>query len=240
MDLTQTQVAINDPWDSAENPQVASPEYWGQCSIDMFYCILEKGIGKVRFDDQVHEVGKRRTAIEIVVTPLPAMGAQNPVSRSLVAESADWAKTTLPSIKALGLSLREMQGKYVHIQFKATGKTYTNKDGEVKNNTALEFVKVFQTEADCTTDYTASKGGSTPAPSNTQYEGGNGNGANKERETALQFLKVIVENAARGQTDLTVIRNTVAANVATMPLVNKFFTVDSPETSGLIMEKMTK
>lgn len=75
---------------------------------------------------------------------------------------------------------------------------------------------------------------------------GNGNGGhvpvqpqaapanNTERETALKFLRVIVENAARGQSDLTVVRNTVAAQIATMPLVSKYFTVDSPETMNLI------
>jgi hypothetical protein len=68
----------------------------------------------------------------------------------------------------------------------------------------------------------------------------NGNGSSKEKETALKFLKVIVENSSRGQTDPTVITNTVGANIANMPMVSKYFTADSPETMNLIMEAMSK
>lgn len=240
MDLqTQNQqVAINDPWDSAENPQFAPPEYWGLCSMDMYYCILQKGTGKIRFDSTVHKLDQRRTAIDINITPLPAMNASKAIDRSMVAESKEWAGIVLPSLKALGISPKELLGKYVHIRFKATGKTYTNANKEVKDSTTIEFVKVFQSEAECAADF-QSNGGSNAAPSNTQPQT-TGAGGGKERDTALQFLKVIVENAARGQTDLNVIRNTVAVNLAGMPLVNRYFTVDSPETTQLIAEKMTK
>ena len=239
MDLqTQSQVAINDPWDSAENPQFAAPEYWGLCSVDMYFCILQKGTGKIRFEPGVHDVDKRRTAIDIVISPLPAMNATKNVERSMVAESKEWAGIVLPSLKALGISPKELLGKYVHIRFKATGKTYKNSSGEIKDSTTIEFVKVFNSEAECQADYQSnSKSTVTPTESGAQPAGVVGG---KERETALQFLKVVVENAVRGQTDLNVIRNTVAANVAGMPLVNKFFTVDSPETLALIAEKMSK
>lgn len=238
MDLQAQQVATSDPWDSAENPQLASPEYWGLCSIDMYYCILEKGTGKVRFDTNKHKLDARRTAIDIVVTPLPAMNSQFNAARSMVAESKEWAGMVLPSIRALGLQARELLGRYVHIRFKPTGKTYTNKNGEVKDNTTLEFVKVFPDEAACLADFMASKG---EAPSNTQYSTTPaGDAPDKQRETAFQFLKVIIENAVKGQTDLTVIRASVAANIAVMPLVNKYFTVDSPETNQLIAEKLSK
>lgn len=247
--METNQVAINDPWDSAENPTFAAPEYWGLCSMDMYYCVLQKGVGKVRFDAQQHQVDQRRTAIDIVVTPLPEMGSAREASRSMIAESKEWASIVLPSIKTLGVSTRELNGKYVHITFAPTGRTYvkTNDDGtqETRDNTTIKFLKVFADENACRADW-AAHGGTPTSDSNgdvppltTPPSNGNGNGADKEKATGLAFLRVIVNNACAGQNDLNVIRESIAANIAQYPPVAKFYTVDSPETMALIAEKMS-
>jgi hypothetical protein len=244
---TQTmQMQTVDPWDSVDNPQFRVPEYWGNVKIDTFFAALVKGVGKVPFNPSNHSADQRVTAIEINIAPIAEQNVQFPVSRSLIAESKTWAGMVLPSIKALGLSVRELNGKWVHVTAKPTGRTYTNSNGEIKEETTFEFTAVFPDEKACKDDY-AARGHSTPsaltptsaapAPAATTTTSTTGNGS-KEQETASKFLKVIVENACKGQQNLEVIRNTVAANLATMPLVNKFFSVDSPETMQMIMEKM--
>ena len=246
--MSEQTVIANDPWDSAENPTFAAPEYWGLCSIDMYYCVLQKGVGKVRFDSQVHPTDQRRTAIDIVVTPLPEMGNAREASRSMIAESKEWASIVLPSIKTLGVSTRELNGKYAHITFAPTGRTYTksNDDGtqETKDSTTIKFIKVFADENTCRADWAAHGGQPSQAsngdiPPLTSTPPANGNGSDKEKATGLAFLRVIVQNACSGQKDFNVIRETVAANITQYPPVAKFFTVDSPETVQLIAEKMT-
>jgi len=224
-------------WDAVDNPEVKSgpTEYWGLVKIDSYFCTLQKGLGKIPFDAQKNSLDDRRTAIDIIVIPLAEQNISYDVNRSMIAESREWAGIVLPSIKNLGISAQQLNGKYGHIRTKGTGSTYTNKNGETRERTTFEFVQVFNTEAECRSAYQAytSGAGAAPAPAAPAS-----NGNDKERKTALKFLKVIVENAARGQSDLTVITNTVAVNIANMPMVSKHFTVDSPETMNLILEAM--
>lgn len=245
---TQTFV---DPWDTAE--QAKEPQFsnviWGQCEAKSWWCVLEKGVGKVEFDPQVHSPDLRRTAIDIIVRPLVDMGLTFDLTRNMIAESREWAGIVLPSIRDLGISPKQLNGSWVKVQTVTltdkTGQpvTYTDANGVVKEKTTVKFLAIFD-ESECRADYLANSG--KGPRSDTQYSAnnngnGNGNGTgNKERETALKFLRVYVENVCRGQTDLNVIRNTLALNIAQQALIAKYFTVDSPETVQLIAECMSK
>jgi hypothetical protein len=236
---------VNDPWESGENPQVRVPEFWGQVAIDMYYVILQKGQGKVPFNPQQHTVDKRCTAIDIKILPILEMNVSYEVSRGMIAESREWAGIVLPSIKALGLSVRELNGKFVQVRYKATGETYTNKNGEKKEKTTFEFVKLYTDIKECTVDFMTAGGtvftedpnGHGPDPVGVAQPAATS--VSPEAETAKKFLKVVVENAVRGQKDLQVIRDTISLNLASMPMINKHFTVDSPETMMMIMEAMS-
>lgn len=237
---TQTFV---DPWDSAE--QAKEPSYsnivWGQCEAKSWWCVLEKGVGKVEFDPQMHSPDQRRTAIDIIIRPLAEMGLTFDLTRNMIAESREWAGIVLPSIRELGISAKKLDGAWVKVQtVPVTDKagnviTYTDINGIVKEKTTLKFLAIFEGEEDCRSDYLANKNGNISTSSIPAQQNGNGD---KERETALAFLKVFVENACRGQTDLNVIRETLALNIARQPLISKYFTIDSPETVQLITEKM--
>lgn len=232
---------ILDAWDTAENPQVKeyASEYWGKVEAQSWWCVLEKGVGRTPFDPQKHSEDQKRTAIDILITPLADMGLQFNINRNMLAESREWGQVVLPSIRALGIHPREINGKWAWVQLvPIPGKdgkpeTYTDSAGIVKERKTIQFVKIFDTEEQCQSDFHASKG-------TTQYkaDNGNGNGDNKEKQTALAFLKVYVQNACRGQTDLNVIRETLALNIAQQPLISKYFTVDSPETMELIAQYM--
>jgi len=239
-----------DPWDIADNPPVNHGEYWGQVEIALWYCVLQKGVGKVPFDPQQHSADQRRTSVEIKIFPIPEQNVSFDIKRDLIAESREWAGIVLKSIKALGLTAKEINGRYVRVKLASTGQTYTNGNGEDRERTTFEFVKAFASEAECKADFlsggTAPVNAQPPAPTNTQppaaahtAQGTNGNG-NQEKQTALNFLRIYVQNAVRGQTDLNVIRSSLAANISTQPLLAKYFTVDSPETMQLLAEEMTK
>jgi hypothetical protein len=244
---TQTLV---DPWDSAneaKEPQFSN-EIWGQVEARSWYCVLEKGIGKIEFDPQIHSQDQQRTAIDITVRSLVEMGLTFDLTRNMIAESREWASFVLPSIRDLGIHPKELNGKWVKVQtVTLTGKdgqpvTYTDSNGNVKEKTTVKFLKIFSSEDECRNDYLANSG--KPVQQDTQYKTGNGangnsNSAdNKERQTALAFLKAYVQSACRGQKDINVIRETLALNIAQQPLISKYFTVDSPETIEQITQYM--
>ncbi len=236
-----------DPWDAAEQAKELqfSNIIWGQCEAKSWWCVLEKGIGKVEFDPQVHSPDQQRTAIDIIIHPLTDMGLTFDLARNMIAESREWASFVLPSIRDLGVSPKEINGKWVKVQTvpvtdKASNPvTYTDSNGAVKEKTTIKFLAVFPNEEACRADYLANSG-KVPQP-DTQYAGGNGNSnGNQERDTALKFLKVYVENACRGQSDLQAIRSQLATQLAQQPLISKYFTVDSPEVVQMIANNMSK
>lgn len=236
-----------DPWDTAE--QAREPQFsniiWGQCEAKSWWCVLEKGVGKVEFDPQMHNPDLRRTAIDIIVHPLTEMNLSFDIVRNMIAESREWAGIVLPSIRDLGISPKQLNGSWVKVQTvpltDRSGQvvTYTDSNGVVKEKTTIKFLAVFPNEDSCRADYLANSGKSTRQ--DTQYaEAGNGSGGNgnKERETALKFLKVYVENAMRSEPDIVAARNKLASMIAQQPLISKYFTVDSPEVLDMMAEKM--
>jgi hypothetical protein len=235
---------INDPFAMAEDPQEIkySNEYFGQVGLDVWFCVLEKGVGKVPFSEQEHSIDKRLTAITMGIIPVPASGLAFSVDRDYIAEFREWNAITLPSIKKLGVSIRELDGKFAHVKLTETGETYTNSQGETKEKTAFEFLAIYDTLEACEAAYTAKRGsGAQPTASQaapratTAATAGNGN---KDRDAALKFLEVAVKSTCKGMTDLEQAREAVAAQIAKMPLINKHFTVDSPETMNFMAEAL--
>ena len=232
-----------DPWESANEAKAPqfSNEIWGQVEARSWYCVLEKGTGKVEFNPDLHSPDQRRTAIEIIVHPLPDMGLTFDVTRSMIAESHEWASIVLPSIRDLGLHPRALNGVWVKAanatltDRKGAPVTYTDSNGIEKERKTIKFLKLFASEDECRADYLASSG--KHATVSTQHEEKtDSNSGDKERQTALAFLKVFVQSVCRGQSDVDVIRKLLASQLATQPLISKYFTVDSPETIELIAQ----
>lgn len=226
-----------DPYAAAENPSVGVNDFWGQVRLNVWACALIKGTGKVPYDPQVHE--KPNTAVDIEIIPLAEQNITNTKAceRHMIAESVDWAKIVLPSIKALGKSLRDMNDSWVHVQVVSNGKTY-EKNGQTRDETVFKFVALFANEADCRADYMKNNGGQTSAnpvqPSQAAQPAQSSNGDGKK--AALPFLEVIVKNASNRSTDLEGMRKDIAMEITKYPVVAKVFTVDSPETTELIMK----
>lgn len=228
-EITMSNQTLNDILDTPYIPP--TPEIWGQVGMALQQVALIKGVGKVPYDPSVHK--NAVLAIDMSITPLPGVNNDQTVERNMIRESREWGLVQA-SIQDAGLNkASELNGRFVHLVLEPTGDTYVNKDGQTRNKTYPKFIKVFSNEQECMANYQSNGGAHAPvAP--------NGNGADKDRATALAFLRPIVENACYGQTDLNVILQTITVNLAGMPLVNKFFTANSPETLALINEFIAK
>ncbi len=235
-----------DPFSSADNADERqfTNEYWGEVIADAYFCVLEKGVGKVPFDSKIHQLDKRLTAVKLEVIPLTEMNLKFTLQREVIAEFKDWTAVTLPSIKRLSISLRELNGKFVKCKLSSTGETYVAKDGTEKDRTGIEFLHVFNNQAECEADFAANGKSAKPAMpgltdngGETKSENNNGN-KDPDKETALKFLKSIVTQAASGELDVAIVQAKVAESIARMPLINKHFTVDSVETMALIAESV--
>jgi hypothetical protein len=237
-----TQQFVNDPFALAEDPQEIKyvNEYYGEGGLDVWFCVLEKGVGKVPFDQNQHPIDRRLTAITMGIIPVPASGLQFNIDRDYIAEFRDWNAITLPSLKALGVSLRELDGKYARVKMTETGETYTNSRGETKEKTVFEFLEIYESLEACEAAYEArggNSGGNQTAQKVANAPSTPSDGS-KERDAAEKFLKVAVQNACRGKSDLEEARQAVAEQIAKMPMINKYFTVDSPETMNFMAEVM--
>ncbi len=235
MEQAIDQSVIADPWAVADSAKPRDFEYYGQVKADCWFGFFPGGGAKpIPFDSQQHPVDKRTTMIEIQIIPVPEQNVTFDVKQNYTDFSPDWTKVTLPSIKALGVDgLRSLNNRFVRVAL-VDGKREKkdengNKTGEFYKT--FKFLDVFTDQAACTMAYSGS------SPAHTEQAPAT-DSSDTEKQTALVFAKVVVENAARGQTDIQVIIDTVSAAIATMPMISKYFTGQSPEILNMIQEAM--
>lgn len=221
---------VDDPYESAENPQLRSAEFYGQMTTDSWFVVLEKGRGKVDFDATKHSIDQRRTAIKLAVVPLPEHNAKFDSVRDMIAESREWASIVLPSIKACGTTLRELNGKWVKIGFEKTGQTYTKLDASgasvTKDSTVIVLKALYPDEAACRAAFLSERGGSSAPHTEPPAQA---TPAATEKATLLKFVVSIIEQCKGDQ-------DAVAAKIAAMPLLSKHFTITSPEVVNALAE----
>lgn len=235
-----------DPWEVAGTATVAPRSYYGQLRLDMWFCVLQKGVGKVPFDAGQHKAEDRRTSIDISLLPIPEQNVSFELKREPIAESREWAGVVLPSLQQAAVDaklaadvksfdLRKANGAWVKAEFVGTGRRYRGRDGTERENTTFKFLAMYADQDACRAAYATDTGrpleddGDDVTEAHPATGGGNGNGNTKERETALQFVKVLVQQH-RGD------RTAVADQIAAMPMLSKYFTVDSPEVVKLLQE----
>ena len=85
-----------DPWDVASTATVAPRSYYGQLRLDTWFCVLQKGVGKVPFDDGQHSPDDRRTSVDIHLIPIAEQNVAFELKREPIAESREWAGIVLP------------------------------------------------------------------------------------------------------------------------------------------------
>jgi hypothetical protein len=216
---------IIDPFEAAEIAvePVYTKHFFGQVWFDLYFCALIKGQGKVPFDPTMHKPEQKRTSITLTVTPLSGSSATFPLERNLIAESREWAGIILPSIKALGKTVKELHAAFVQVEIVPTGETYKDKQGVEKQKTTPKFVAVYPDEFSCQAASDALFGSNNHTEQPTAP---NGNG-NAEREVALKFLPALATQANKDPLKLAEL---IAAN----SLVGKYFTINSPEVIAIL------
>lgn len=243
---------VVDPWQAAleatEPPQIM----FGEILLDLFFCALVKGEGRVLFDPTKHAPGQRRTCVKVGVYPLQETGLTFAVEREFIAEIANdgWLKVTLPSLRDLAVTdLKAVNGKYAQVELVKYG-SY-QKDGETKEKTAPKVLVLYPDQATCLAAYdetvrdrAVANGtpidelneqlfGATPTAAKSN---GSTNGTNdQERNTALAFLPAIIRtcrhdgNENKG-IDITKLEQQIKSN----SLLSKHFTIDSTEVTEAV------
>lgn len=229
---TKTETEMADPWEIADNAKPRDFEYYGKVMADVWFGFFPGGGAKpIPFDPQQHPEDKRSVMIDIQIIPVPEQNVTFDIRQNYTDFSLDWTKVTLPSIKALGVDgLRALNGRFVRV-VQVDGKREKkddsgNKTGEFYKT--FKFLAVYETEEECQQAYSGT-------PPHTEPQPINGNG-NNEKDTALKFAKVVVENKVRATKDIQEAINSVSEAIAGMPMINKYFTADSPEILNLIQE----
>ncbi len=224
---------IDDPFESASNATLAPRSYYGQIQLDAYFCVLQKGVGKLPYDAGQHKAEDRRTALDISLLPLPEQNITFDIRRETIAESREWAGIIWPSLKELGLtSARDAHGKWAKMIQVGTGRKYRTKSGEEKEATTFKFLALYDSEDACRAAYLADTGqdaddanGSAP----TAAAPGNGNGHNLD--IARPF---IVAFAKQHQFDL---ERTKAA-CRQQEIITRAIDVDSAEFAQIVAEAL--
>lgn len=202
--------------------------------------VMFSGGKKVSWNEQIDEAKDRLTEVTFLINPIEESGLTNLSTRSMICNNYnEWAKIVWPSLRdECGIAnLREAHGKYVKAEIVKTGRSYVSKKtGDKIENTTFKFVAVFDSKDDCAADYLG-EGITNKAQALASDSGHTGvaemaaevdMSPTVERETAAAFLPALVKMSAGNRDMLT-------QQIQSMPLVAKFFTIDSPEVQQLLV-----
>lgn len=230
----------NDAWDEAESAQEPTYTHFGKVSVDADFVIWPKGVRLDQcppFDPQQHDANDRVTRIRMTAEPLPGRTNPFPHERVVPSFSREWTVVSLPSIKDLGISPRELDGAYARYEFKPARK-YTNRQGQQKTATSFHYAELYadlaaaEAAAEAFFGQFAKDAGDVADDMGFEDTSGGSSGgdngmADQAKQVALQFLPVLW-GAANGDADA------MAAAIAANPIVAEHFTIDSPEVQALI------
>lgn len=214
-----------DPYESAMNAKEKQSDgvWFGQLFVDVWAVYLKKGEKKINFDPSRHDDRYRYTQLKLELIPLPDYGVTFTILREMIAEFGEWPRTTLPSVKALNVDLRNLNKAWVRIKLQPTGEKYTSNRGDERERTALVLEAVFKDQASCAEAWRIYSGEAFNSAEEIAAPPDNG----KEKQTAALFLKPLWTQAGG---DLTKMATLLAGN----PLTSKFFTISSPEVVNLV------
>ena len=239
----------DDPYAIAQETAERAPEFYGELSVECWFCALVKGQGKVPYDKEVHD--RRSTAIDITVVPMAEHNMNNTFERKTLDWARDWSRITWPSLKALGItSLRNIKsGKWCKFVWAPTGEKYRAKDqdgneGEERERTAFKFLALYNSEAECRAAYYADTGkqqtddeGVSDIPgfeskAQPTQEPTSQEASAKAKEMAVQFIR------AYAKMNRYAVEATRQA-CATQPAITNVFDLSSPEFVEIVAEAMS-
>lgn len=249
---------MSDLLDQVDNAVETKPEYstWGVCWAEFFEAVWPKGSSAPeRFDPSIHNPADKFIRGEIIVTPITEMNARFSAEwKGNVTgwNNRDWAAVILPSIKALGISARQVSGTFVKITKRPNGKFYEKKKDGVKTGEKAEltdflFVKIFESEAACIQDYLETKAGSPTDASADIFPDAATAPAQAAASVAapdallLKFAAALVKQAAtQAPGDLAKITELVSLQISKNPMLAGKYTMESPEIAEMILAAVSE
>jgi hypothetical protein len=227
--------------DELDNPTPNVKEYhfWGQPALEVFEGCWMKGAKEpIRYDPQLHSW--KKNFVQIVIFPLPETNSQYNTTITLAMGDPEYIEVTMPSIKALGISPRDLPKYFVHGVQRPTGK-FRKKDGkEIRDNL---FLELFNSQDECAAAYLAFKAGTPSSPlSDADFPALDPAPAPVAAPTApgndilLKFARALVTAAAKDTKDLTAVTEKVRLQLDANPMMRGKFTADSPEVLTMIIE----
>lgn len=231
-----------DPMDTAV-AEAERPNYiYGQLEATASF-VMFANKKKVNWIDGQDAPRDRRTEVSILIYPIEETGFTNFFTRSVIcSNNNEWATIIWPSLRdeCKVANLREADRKWVKVEVVKTGRSYTNKTGQTIDNTTFKFLAIYQSHAECAAAYLAD-GNAVRSDATKGVLNGGGHSAmddagaidmtpnanNEERKAALAFLPALVK-AANGNKQM------LESTFAGMPMINKYFDVNSPEVTALL------
>lgn len=232
---------MNDPMDAAMMETQQKSFLYGQAQVTADFVVLVKGVGKLSYTPNQHEIKDRQTEITITVNPIEETGLTKLIIRNVLVNSKDWTAIVWKSLKdGCGLThIRDLDGKFVKFETVDSGRKWTDKKtGEERTSTTMKFHAVYESEEACKAAYAASakvEEGDSDESGVMDVDMSHGAGDapaaevvdENEKKTAAAFLPGLVK-AAAGNVE------TLKAILSSNPMISKYFTFNSPEVVELL------
>lgn len=223
---------IHDPWAAAVEDAERGDFLWGQIQVDVNFVVLKKGYPKRTWEEK-DDPKDRSTEISFTLNPIGEMGLTKLIQRSVLSDArGEWGRIVWPSLRdACGLKeLRPLDGKFVKIETVKNGRKWTDKNGIQQEGTTFKFHAIFDSEKTCIDNYlgdgnvakTAARDDNDAMSIDMDTPVNN-----QEREAALAFLPALVKQT-KGNVDM------LKTMLDGMPMISKFFSVESPEVKQLM------
>lgn len=234
---------MNDPMDAAMVETQQKSFLYGQVQVTAEFVVLLKGIGKLSYDPNKHEMKDRQTEITITVNPIEETGLTKLITRNVLVNSKEWSAIVWKSLKdACGLThIRDLDGKFVKFELVDSGRSWIDKtSGDKRTATTMKFHTVYESEQVCKDGYAIDTAVSLAElaeddPMAIDMSAGAGSSQQpatavvdeNEKRTAAAFLPGLVK-AANGSID------TLKSILGSNPMISKYFTFESPEVQQLL------
>jgi len=220
--------------------------YFGRLEAAVKFVALVKGQGRVDYvegqvDPNTGKAIRRNTGIDLALICTGREGDEYRVERNAIAEFGEWPTLILPSLTAIGATLRDLPGKWAQVELVPTGRRYTNKSGEEKESTTFSFVRIFGTEAEMNTVkaayYAGDQDAVNAAPVNAPAAAQPPTSGDAGKATALQFARVFVKQAmSKTNGDVAAALALLGPMLAAQPVISKHLTAESPEVLEMLSE----
>ncbi len=216
-----------DPYTAALETPTQERHFFGIATVDSYFCVLQKGVGKRLFDQSNDPISDRRIAIKLSIECAKRENGTYTIDQDCLNFERAWVDHTLPSLQKLGVTdLRALNGKAVHAKRVPTGEKYINKAGEQKEKSAVVFIELFDDTEACSAA-TEAFYGERKAEKFSMPEADVPSPMPAEQKFALDSLPALWKASGNDATKFT---DLITQN----PLISKYYPATHPHVQALI------